>query len=40
MSTSGGSGIGKTAEKLQPSAPGAVAIDAKLVHSVDDICNW
>ena len=40
FATSGGSGIGKTADKLQPSASGAAAIDAKLVHSVDDICNW
>ncbi|MCR4831142.1 MAG: NAD(P)H-dependent oxidoreductase [Pseudobutyrivibrio sp.] len=40
FATSGGSGIGKTAEKLKSSASGAVSIEAKLVHSVDDICNW
>lgn len=37
FATSGGSGIGKTAEKLQPSLPGASSVDAKLVHSADEM---
>lgn len=37
FATSGGSGIGKTAEKLSPSLAGAVSVDAKLVHSADEI---
>ena len=37
FATSGGSGIGKTAEKLQPYVKGAVSVDAKLVHSADEI---
>ncbi len=40
FATSGGSGIGKTAEKLKPSVPGVTSIEAKLVHNVDEICNW
>ena len=37
FATSGGSGIDKTAEKLQPYVKGAVSMDAKLVHSADEI---
>ena len=37
FATSGGSGIGKTAEKLSPSLMGAASVDAKLVHSASDI---
>ena len=37
FATSGGSGIGKTAEKLAPFVNGAVSVDAKLIHSADDI---
>ncbi|SFR63691.1 flavodoxin [[Clostridium] aminophilum] len=37
FATSGGSGIGKTAEKLAPSLSGASSVDAKLVHSADEI---
>ena len=37
FSTSGGSGIGKTAEKLEPYVKGAVSVDAKLVHSAGDL---
>ncbi|MBQ7059523.1 MAG: flavodoxin, partial [Firmicutes bacterium] len=33
FATSGGSGIGKTAEKLQPYVKGAEIVDAKLVRS-------
>ncbi len=37
FATSGGSGIGKTAEKLQSSLPGVASVDAKLVHSAEEI---
>ena len=37
FATSGGSGIGKTAEKLTPSLNGAASVDAKLVKSASDI---
>ena len=36
FATSGGSGIGKTAEKLMPYVVGATAVDAVLVRSVED----
>lgn len=34
FATSGGSGIGKTAEKLKPYVDGATSVDAKLVSSI------
>ncbi len=37
FATSGGSGIGKTAEKLSPSLSGASSVDAKLVHSASEL---
>ena len=37
FATSGGSGIGKTAEKLEPYVKGAVSVEAKLVHSAGDL---
>ena len=37
FATSGGSGIGKTAEKLRPFVPGAEIADAVLVRSAADI---
>ena len=37
FATSGGSGIGKTAEKLEPYVKGVVSVDAKLVHSAGDL---
>ncbi len=37
FATSGGSGIGKTAEKLSPSLKGAASVDAKLVHSAAEL---
>ena len=40
FATSGGSGIGKTAEKLEEYIKGAVSVEAKLVHSADEIVNW
>ena len=35
FATSGGSGIGKTAEKLRPYVSGADVIDAKLMNGID-----
>ena len=37
FATSGGSGIGKTAEKLAPSLKGAASVDAKLVHNSSEV---
>ncbi len=37
FATSGGSGIGRTAEKLKPYVKGAASVDAKLVQSADEI---
>ena len=37
FATSGGSGIGKTAEKLEPYVKGAVSVDARLVHSAGEL---
>lgn len=37
FATSGGSGIGKTAEKLAPYVEGAVSVDAKLVSSAEEL---
>lgn len=37
FATSGGSGIGKTAEKLRPHLKGAVKVDAEIVHSAADL---
>ncbi len=37
FATSGGSGIGKTAEKLAPHLKGAASIDAKLVKQASEI---
>ena len=37
FATSGGSGIGKTAEKLGEYVTGAASVDAKLVHSASEI---
>ena len=40
FATSGGSGIGKTAEKLRPYLGGAVIVDAKLLQSTADAATW
>jgi hypothetical protein len=40
FATSGGSGIGKTAEKLKPYISGAASVDAKLVHSAAEVKSW
>lgn len=40
FATSGGSGIGKTADKLKPYVEGAVSVDAKLIHNADEIKEW
>lgn len=37
FATSGGSGIGKTAEKLMPYVKGAVSVDAKLVFGAEEV---
>ncbi len=40
FATSGGSGIGKTAEKLQPYIRGAAVADAKLCRSASELTDW
>ncbi|MCR5374871.1 MAG: flavodoxin [Lachnospiraceae bacterium] len=40
FATSGGSGIGKTAEKLAPYVEGAASLDAKIIKNVDDLTNY
>ena len=40
FATSGGSGIGKTADKLKPYVTGASEVDAKLVKSAADLQEW
>ena len=42
FATSGGSGIGKTAEKLRPYTPGADVVDAVLFSGADpgELKNW
>ena len=40
FATSGGSGIGKTAERLEEYGKGAASVEAKLIHSADEIVNW
>ena len=40
FATSGGSGIGKTAEKLTPYVKGAVSVEAKRVQSADEVESW
>ncbi len=40
FATSGGSGIGKTAEKLKPYVEGASEVDAIRVKSAADVKNW
>ena len=40
FATSGGSGIGKTAEKLEPYMKGARIADAKRVSSVGELTGW
>ena len=37
FATSGGSGIGKTAEKLRPSLSGAASVDAVLVRDAEEL---
>ncbi len=37
FATSGGSGIGKTAEKLKPYVKGAISVSADLVNSANDL---
>lgn len=40
FATSGGSGIGRTAEKLAPHVKGEASVDAKLVHSAEEVKEW
>ena len=40
FATSGGSGIGKTAEKLSPHMEGAAVIKAMLVHNSSELSEW
>ena len=40
FATSGGSGIGKSGEKLKPYAPGAEIVDAKLLRSPEEARDW
>lgn len=40
FATSGSSGIGKTAEKLESYVKGAVIVDAKRVSSVGELTSW
>lgn len=40
FATSGGSGIGRTAEKLAPYCEGGEIIGAKLVHSAPEVKSW
>ena len=40
FATSGGSGIGKTAEKLNPYVSGAAEVDAKLVRTPEELRAW
>ena len=40
FATSGGSGIGKTAEKPQPYVSGAAIADAKLCRGISELTDW
>ena len=40
FATSGGSGIGKTAEKLKPYVGGAEVVEAKLLKSASEAKAW
>lgn len=40
FATSGGSGIGKTADKLKPYVKGVASVDAKLVRSAAEVKSW
>ena len=40
FATSGGSGIGKAADKLRPYIGGAEIINAKLIQSAADVKAW
>ena len=40
FATSGGSGIGKTAQKLEPFTQGAEIVEAKKIDSIDELKDW
>lgn len=40
FATSGGSGIGKTAQKLEPYVEGSTIVDARKVRSAGELVDW
>ena len=40
FATSGGSGIGRTAQKLEPYVEGGTIVDARRVRSVGELSDW
>ena len=40
FATSGGSGIGRTAERLKPFVNGAEIVDARIVKSINEAVDW
>ena len=40
FATSGGSGIGKTAEKLKPYLKGALSVEARLTQTASELKSW
>jgi hypothetical protein len=40
FATSGGSGIGKTADKLRPYVSGGELLGAKLIHNGAELADW
>lgn len=40
FATSGGSGIGKTADRLMPYVSGGTLVGAKLVHNAEELVGW
>ena len=40
FATSGGSGIGKTAQKLEPYVKGSTIVDARKVRSAEELVDW
>ena len=40
FATSGGSGIGKTADKLMPYVEGAALLEARLTQTADELKDW
>ena len=40
FATSGGSGIGRTAERLKPFVNGAEIVDARIVKNINEAVDW